>query len=173
MVDDDKNDERNSALLIKDETTIMMSKKKAHIIILFGDIFSIICLWAGYNLINQVVIDIAHYADAVKFNSKVGFFCFGVGLPMAHLFGIYEHFWPKIVEKKAALINWSAIILLLVLFASGFFISARVRTYVERAGYLHCHPVDQQQTFSTGLVYTKDAAICYRLVEEKRKPRRY
>jgi len=173
MVDDNKNDERNTALLAKDETTIMMSKKKAHVFLLLFDIFSIICLWAGYNEVKQVVIGIAYSADAVEFNNRVGFFCFGVLMPMVHLFAIYDYFWPKTVEKKAALINWSAIILLIVFFASAFFISARMRTYVERAGYLHCHPADKSMTFCVYLVYTKDPAICGRLVEEEKKPRRY
>ena len=114
-----------------------MSKKKAHIFLLLIDIFSIIGLWAGYNEINQVVIDIAHSADAVEFNNRVGFFCFAVLMPMVHLFAIYEYFWPKVIEKRMAWFNWLAFILLIVLFASSFFISARVRAYVERAGYMH------------------------------------
>jgi hypothetical protein len=149
----------------------MMSKKKAHIILIFIDIFSISCLWAGYKLISHVVIDIAHSADAIEFNSRVGFFCFGALMPLVHLFAIYEYFFPKTVEKRTALISWSALILLIVLFACGFFISARLRTHVEQAGYLRCPQADRQLSFSTGLVYTRDDATCSRRVEEKRKPR--
>jgi hypothetical protein len=123
-------------------------------------------------LINQVVIDIADSANAIEFNNRVGFFCFGVLMPMAHLFAIYEYFFPKTVAKRMALFNWSAFILLIVLFACGFCISAGVQTYVERAGYLRCPQADRQLSFSTGLAYTKDDATCGRLVEEKRKPRR-
>lgn len=173
MVDDDKNDERNTALLIKDETTIMMSKEKALILFVLFDIFAMLVFWIGYNEINHVVSGIAHSADSVQLNNRVGFFFIGVLAPMVHLFGIYEYFWPKTVEKKAALINWSAIILLIVLFASAFFISARMRTYVERAGYLHCHPADESMTFCAYLAYTKNPAICRQLVEEEKKPRRY
>jgi len=151
----------------------MMSKKKAHIFLIFFDIFSVICLWAGYKLINQVFVDIAHSAGAIEFNNRVGFFCFGALMPLVHLFAIYEYFWPKTIEKRMALFNWSAFVLLIVLFASSFFISARVRTYVERAGYLHCTQADRQLSFSTGFVYTKDETICSQLIEEKRKPRRY
>lgn len=150
-----------------------MSKPKAHILLVLFDIFSIICLWAGYKLINQVVIDIAHSADAIELNNRVGFFCFGVLIPMVHLFAVYEYFWPKVVEKRMAHFNWSAVILLIVLFASGFFISGCVQTYVAQAGYLRCPQADRQLSFSTGLVYTKDDVICSRLIEEKRKLRRY
>jgi hypothetical protein len=149
-----------------------MSKPKAHIFLILFDIFSIIGLWAGYNLINQVVIDIAHSADSVEFNNRAGFFCFGVLMPMVHLFAIYEYFWAKTVKKKMALFNWSAFILLIVLFASGFFISFRMQTYVERAGYLYCPQANHSMSFSTYLVYTKDDAICSRLAAEKRKSRR-
>lgn len=151
----------------------MMSKKKAHVLLVILDIFSIIGLWMGYNLINHVVVDITHSTDTVELNNRIGFLCFGVALPIIHLFSIYEYFWPKVVKKKAILLNWSIFILLIALFASGFFISARVRTYVEYAGYQRCPQADHQLSFSTGLVYTKDAAVCSRLVEEKRKPRRY
>jgi hypothetical protein len=152
---------------------VMMSKKKAHVLLLLLDIFSIIGLWMGYNLINQVVVDITHSAETVEFNNRIGFLCFGVALPIIHLFVIYGYFWPKVIKKNSMLFNWSIFILLIILFASAFFISFRVRTYVERAGYLRCPQADHQLSFSTGLVYTKDAAICSRLIEEKRKPLRY
>lgn len=150
-----------------------MSKRKAHIILILFDIFSLICLWAGYNLVNQVVSDIAHSADTVEFNNRVGFFCFGVLLPLVHLFAIYEYFWSQAVKRKMALFNWSGLILLLVLFTSGFYISTRVRTHVERAGYLRCPQADRQLSFSTALVYTKNDAICSQLIEEKITSQRY
>ena len=150
----------------------MMSKKKAHMVLILLDVFSIGCLWAGYRLISQVVIDIANSANAIEINNRVGFFCFGLLMPMVHLFAIFEYFYPKTVEKRMALFNWSAFILLIVLFASSFFMSARMQTYVERAGYLRCPQADRQLSFSSGLVYTKDDAACRRLVEEKRKPQK-
>jgi hypothetical protein len=150
----------------------MMSKRKAHFFMILFDLLALSIFWLGYDEINHVVIDIAHSADSVEFNNRVGFFFIGVLMPMAHLFAIYEYFWPKSVKKRMALFNWSAVILLIVLFASAFFISARLGTYVEQAGYLYCHPADKSMTFCTYLVYTKNEATCRRLVEEKRKPRR-
>lgn len=150
-----------------------MSKKKAHFAILLIDLLALLIFWIGYNEINQVVIDIAHSADSVEFNNKVGLYFVGVGIPIVHLFTIYEYFWPKIVKRRMAWFNLSGIILLIVLFASAFFISVRVRTYVERAGYLHCRPADHDMSFSTYLNYTKNDDTCSQLIEEKRKPRRY
>lgn len=151
----------------------MMSKKKAHLFIILFDILAILIFWIGYDEINQVLVNIANSADSVEFNNKVGLFLIGVGIPIIHLFAIYEYFWPKVVEKRMALLNWSALILLIVLFASAFFISARVQTYVEQAGYRHCRPADHEMSFTTYLIYTKNEAICIQLIEEKRKPRRY
>jgi hypothetical protein len=151
----------------------MMSKKKAHVVIVFIDLLAMLIFWIGYNEINRVVVDIAHTADSVEFNNKVGLFFIGVGIPIIHLFIIYEHFWPKVVKRRIAWFNLFGIILLIFLFASAFFISARVRTYVERSGYLHCSPADHDMSFSIYLNYTKNDAICSRLIEEKSKPRRY
>jgi hypothetical protein len=150
-----------------------MSKKKALILFILFDILAMLVFWIGYNEINQVIANIAHSADSVEFNHRVGFFFIGVLVPMAHLLGICEYFWPKVIKKRMAWFNWSVLILLIVLFASGFFISARVRTYVERAGYLHCSQADNSMTFSVYLVFTKNDIVCNQLIEDKRKPRRY
>jgi hypothetical protein len=150
-----------------------MSKRKAHTVILFIDLLAMLIIWIGYNEINQVVVDIAHSVDSVEFNNKVGLFFIGIGIPIIHLFIIYEHFWPQVVKKRMIWFNFSGIFLLIVLIASAFFVSARMRTYVEQAGYLHCSPADDDMSFTTYLNYTKDDAICSRLIEEKRNARRY
>jgi len=139
----------------------------------FFDILFILLFWMGYDIVNRIAADIAHSANSVEFNNRVGFLFVGVGIPVAHLFAIYEYFWPNVVARRNALFNYMFLILLIVLFVCGFFISARVQAYVARAGYLHCPQADRQLSFSTGLVYTKDDAICSQLIEEKRKPRRY
>jgi len=151
----------------------LIGKKKALILFLVFDILAVLVFWMGYNEINKVVDGIANSADTVEFNHRVGFFFIGVLVPMIHLLGICEYFWPKVIQRRTALFSWSALILLIVLFAGGFYISARVRTYVERAGYLHCSRADSSMTFSVYLVYTKDDTICSQIIEEKRKPRSY
>lgn len=149
-----------------------MSKKKAHILMILFDMLAILIFWMGYDIVSKIVTGITNSADSVEFNNRVGFLFVGVALPITHLVAVYEYFWPKVVERKIALFNYLFFVLIIVLFAIGFYISARVQTYVERAGYLRCPHADHQLTFSTGLVYTKDEAICYRMVAEKSKPRR-
>ncbi len=150
-----------------------MSKKKAHILMILFDILAMLIFWMGYDIVHRIVAGIANSADSIEFNNRVGFLFLGVAFPITHLVAIYEYCWPKVVERKTALFNYLFFILLIVLFASAFFISARVRTYVEYAGYQRCPQADHQLSFSTGLVYTKDDTVCSRLIEEKRKPRRY
>lgn len=151
-----------------------MSKKKAHLILIFGDLLALFALWLGYDEINKVIECVADFADMVNFNNRIGFLIFAAGFIIAHIFIICNNlFLNKIFEKKAAWGNGVFIIFGIVLFASAILISACMRTYVEKAGYLRCPQADHQLSFSTSLVYTKDAAICNRLVEEKRKIRRY
>jgi hypothetical protein len=149
----------------------MMSKRKAHLILILFDMLAILVCWIGYNEISQVVGDIAHSADSVEFNNRVGFFFIGVVVPIAHLLALYEYLWPKVLEKKKALINSSAFILFIIISVCCFSISIGVKVYVERAAYLHCPRADSSMTFCTYLVYTRDDATCSRRVEEKRKPR--
>ncbi len=146
-----------------------MSKKKALILFTFCDLLALLALWLGYDVINNVVGGIANSADMVGFNNRVGFLVFGVSLPIVHIFAICDYlFFQKIFAKKAAWVNGAFIILGIVFFASAIFISAYMRTYVERAGYLRCPEADKRMTFSTYLMYTKNYEICSRLVEEKR-----
>jgi hypothetical protein len=78
----------------------MMSKRKAHLILILFDMLAILVSWVGYSEISQVVGGIAHSAESVEFNNRVGFFFIGVVVPMAHLLALYEYLWPKVVEKK-------------------------------------------------------------------------
>jgi hypothetical protein len=147
----------------------MMSKPTAHIILILFDLLAILVFLIGYNEISRVVGGIAHSVESVEFNNRVGFFFIGVLVPMAHLLAVYEYLWPQVAEKKKALINWSAIILFVIISVCCFSISIGVKVYVERVGYFHCPGADSGMTFCTYLVYTKDDATCRRLVEEKRK----
>ena len=150
-----------------------MSKNKAHIVLIFLDVLVVLLIWMGYEIVKGVVTGISNYADSVEFNSRVGFLFIGVGLPITHLLVILSYFWPKVVERKSILFNYLFFVLLIVLFASAFLITSRVQTYAEQAGYLRCPEADHRLTFSTGLVYTKNEAVCSRLIDEKRTSRRY
>jgi hypothetical protein len=144
-----------------------MSKKMAHVVLIFIDILALIALWLCYNEIHRVVIGISNSVDAISFNNRIGFLFVAAIMPVVHIFAVCHHYWlQKAFEKKTNLINWSFIALGIAIFASAFFISARMKTYVERAGYRHCTKADDKMTFSTYLVYTKDTAICSQLVIE-------
>ncbi len=83
-----------------------MSKKTAHVVIIFADLLAMFIFWIGYNEINQVVAGIAISADSVEFNNKVGLFFIGIGIPIAHIFAVYEKFFPKAVKRKNVFFNY-------------------------------------------------------------------
>ena len=145
-----------------------MGKKTAHIVLIFGDFLTLFILWIGYNEINGVVTGIAKFSDSVSFNSKVGGFFVIIFMPIIHIYVICEYFFlQKVLPKIAKWVNRSIIILCIVLFASAIFISFYMRVYVIRAGYVHCYELDDQLSFSTYLMYTKNNDVCSRLIEEK------
>lgn len=146
-----------------------MNKKKGLILFSFFDLFVLFGLWLAYDEINQVFTGIANSVDAVSFNNRIGFFIVGIGLPLVHFFGIIIFFWPKLLAKRTSLVNRLLIVLGAVLLASGFFISAYMQTYVERAGYQYCRGASGVSALSKTIVYTKDPEVCSRLTDEKIK----
>lgn len=147
-----------------------MSKKKALILFAVFDLLALLALWLGYNEINNVVDGIANFADTVSLNNRIGFFSFGIGIPIGHVLLICDYlFLHRVYAKKPAWGNGVYIIFGVVLFASAIFISGYMRAYVERAGYLHCPEADDRMTFTTYLMYTKNNDICSQLIVENRK----
>jgi hypothetical protein len=147
-----------------------VSKKKALFVFTVFDLFALLALWLGYNEINKVITGVANFADTVSLNNRIGFFSFGIGIPIGHVLLICDYlFLHRVFAKKPAWGNGAYIIFGVVLFASAIFISAYMRTYVERAGYLHCPKADDRMTFTTYLMYTKNYDICSQLAAEKKK----
>ncbi len=147
-----------------------MSKRMAHVVLVLVDILALFAIWLGYDEIRRVFIGIVNSADIISFNNRTGFLFVAIIVPITHSFAVCHHYWwQKALKKKATLVNWSFIVLGLVVFASAFLISTHIQTYVEKAGYQHCPKGDDRMTFSTYLVYTKDAAICRQLTVENKK----
>lgn len=145
-----------------------MSKKTAHIVLCIFDIAVIYVVWWGGHKIGQVVTDVKQSADVISFLDRIGFFVPGIILPLGHGFVIFEHFYPAWVQRRTGLLNVSVILALAVLIVSAFFISSRLQNHVRSAGYHYCEQAGNRLTFSKVLVFTRDAQICRRLVEEKR-----
>ncbi len=145
----------------------MMSKKTAHFVLCIFDVaVLVVVLWGGHK-IGQVVTDVKQSADVISFLDRIGFFIPGLILPLGHGFVIFEHFYPGWVRRRVAMLNLSVILVLAALIVSAFFISFRLQNYVESAGYQYCEQAGSRLTFSKILVFTKDAKICRRLIEEK------
>ncbi len=147
-----------------------MSKKKALIVLTVINLLALWALWLGYNEFNEVFTGVARFADTVSLNNRIGFFLVGIGVPIGYVFTLCDHFFlHRFFEKKAPWVNGAFITLGIVLLASAIFMSVFMRTYVERAGYLHCPQADERMTFITYLMYTKNYEICSQLVEGKRQ----
>jgi len=146
-----------------------MSKKTAHIGLLFVDVFAFFAIWLGYYQIHQVVIGISSSSDAVSFLNQVGLLFPMLSIPVFHIFALVEYFKPSLVAKKQHLINRAIIIFIIVLLVIGFFISAYIKNYVERAGYDYCRDASSISALFETSVYAKDAEACRRYIIERRE----
>jgi hypothetical protein len=66
-----------------------MSKKTALIVLGFINFFALLGLWLGYDVINKIFDGIANSADTISINNRIGFFIFGIGIPIGYVFIIF------------------------------------------------------------------------------------
>jgi hypothetical protein len=146
-----------------------MNKKLALIILFLFNALCLIALWYFSNEIRQMFINLNNQTDMVVFNSKEGFFVFALGLPIISLFIILEQFLFEFIKKHSRLINYGAIAVLILLFASAITISILIKVKVENAGYVNCKELEWSGTYSKSYTYTRNQAICEQLLAEKAK----
>jgi hypothetical protein len=148
---------------------IKMNKKLAHAKLFLLDIPCLFCFWFFLNEISRMFLDISHQADMVEFNSKEGFFILAAVVPIAHIVIIIEHIWFDFIKKYTRLINYGALIMFILLFASAITISILIKVKVENAGYVNCKELEWSGTYSKSYTYTRNQAICEQLLAEKAK----
>jgi hypothetical protein len=146
-----------------------MNRKLAHAKLILLDIPCVSCFWYFCYEIIRVFLDINDQADMVGFNSKEGFFIFFLIVPIAHIVIIIEHIWFEFIKKHSRLINYGAIAVLILLFASAITISILIKVKVENAGYVNCKELEWSGTYSKSYTYTRNQAICEQLLAEKAK----
>jgi hypothetical protein len=147
-----------------------MSKRQAHILFLvLFDIPCLVAFWYFFNEIRNIFLDVINHADLVSVGSKDGFFIFAIVAPTGHLIGVIEHFSSEFVKKHTRSISYGFLGMLILLFVSAFTISAVIKAKVENAGYKNCEPLEWSGTYSKSYAYTRDQAICDRLVAKKDK----
>jgi hypothetical protein len=146
-----------------------MSKKTALALFTLFDLMGIAILWIGYDSIKEYFYGIDHQVEIIRFSSREGFFTVGILILVAHMLGFIEYFFPELITKNLKVANIGAIITLIILLSSGFYISSWMKSNVENAGYTYCRNASGISALSRTLVYTKNMEICEELAETKRK----
>lgn len=146
-----------------------MSKTKAHILFIFGDLLGFFLLWSGYVDICKIVHDSSNSIEAISFSNRIGFFIFGIGILLVHVYLICESLRPRFFSKKIRWVDYVFLIFGIALFVSAIFISISMQNYVEKAGYQYCAGASGVSALAKKLVYTKDEEICQQLTAERRK----
>ncbi len=149
-----------------------MNKKLALILFSLFDLLFLGGLWIAYHEVNQLFLSINNQTDIIKFGNRIGFFLVGFGIPIVHLAGIIEFFWPTFIKQNMRVLNFSGIILITILISAGFLGSIWMRSQVENAGYVYCRNASGISALAKTLVYTKNLEICEDLVASKRISRR-
>ena len=149
-----------------------MNKKIGHIIFFLFDLLCFEGLWFGYHEFQRTLLETINQADLIRFSNRAGFFIFGIGFPLIHLFIVVENFRPALIHKYKRFMNVGAIIMIIALFSAGFAGSFWIKSQVESAGYIYCREASGISTLAKSLVYTKDMAICEDLVTAKYKHRK-
>jgi hypothetical protein len=146
-----------------------MSKTKAHILFIFGDLLGFFLLWSGYVDISKIVQDSSNLIEAISFSNRIGFFIFGIGILLIHVYLICESLRPKFFRKRIRWVDFVFIIFGIVLFAGAIFISIFMQHYVEKAGYQYCRGASGVSALAKELVYTLDEETCRQLTAERRE----
>jgi hypothetical protein len=144
-----------------------MSKTWILILFLLVDLMGIGSLYYGYCESRLVLYNIAHLADYISFQNRIGFFAAGLFIPILHASMCCFHFWPAYTKKRYNIIvERSIVILIIILLAFGILFSTCMMYYVESAGYRYCASASGSGTFFKTLVYTKDDAVCLQLADK-------
>lgn len=146
-----------------------MNKKLAHTILFIGNFLCLGVLWIGFHEFNHTLMDITSQPDSIRFGNRDGFFIVAIGYPLIYIFVVIEHFCPALIKKYRQILNYTAIVMVIILLAAGIFGSSWIRMRVKNAGYTYCRNASGISALSRTLVYTKNIKICEELVEEKRK----
>jgi hypothetical protein len=147
----------------------LMKKKRALILFTIFDLLGIVVLWIGYHSLKNYFLEINLEAEVIEFSSRSGFFSAGVLVLMAHLLGIIEYFYPKIIKQHMKAFNLGTIVALFMVLFSGFYISSWMKYNVENFGYVYCRNASGVSALERTLVYTKNMETCEELVASKRK----
>jgi hypothetical protein len=146
-----------------------MNKKQS---LIFFSIFELLFL-AGililYHEFGRIVQETNNQVDLIRFGNRISFLIVGIVIPIVHLLGIIEYFWPNYIKKNKYLLNLSLLAIGITLLVAGFAGSAWIKSKVENAGYIYCRNASGVSALARTLVFTKNMEICEEIVASKQK----
>lgn len=140
-----------------------MNRKWALIAFSLCDMFGIFMIWWGIQQTQQVYSGIATLADSITFQNRIGFAFSGILLPIIHLIGIGEYFWPKWVKMRIGSINRILVVTGIVVLSGGILFSIHLQDHVSNSEYQFCAEASGPGVIVKTLVYTKNEDVCRRL----------
>lgn len=139
-----------------------MRENKLRHLVLFLSFRSVIHWWnlILFNEYNRIASDATLQVDMIKFGNRFSFLIVGAIIPMIHLWGIAEYFWPTFIKQNTRIISFALIACLFLLLSAGFAGSVWIKSKVEDEGYIYCGGASGVSALSRSLVYVKDIEIC-------------
>lgn len=149
-----------------------MNKKQSLILFSLFDLLFIGGMFILFYEFSRITSDLNRQVEMIKFGNRSPFLVVGAIIPMLHIWGIAEYFWPTVIKKNTRLISCSLIAGLLMLLFAGFAGSVWIKSKVQNDGYVYCSAVSGESALAKSLVYTRDMGICEDIVKSNRHARR-
>lgn len=149
-----------------------MNKKQSLILFSLFDLLFIGGMVILAHEFSRISSDVIQQVEMIKFGNRFTFLIVGAVIPMLHIWGIAEYFWPRFVKKNTRIISCSLIACLIVLLSAGFVGSAKIKAKIEAEGYVYCRAASGVSALAKSLVYTRDKKICEDIVRLKKQARR-
>jgi hypothetical protein len=141
-----------------------MNKKQSLILFSIFELLFLAGILILYHEFGRIIQETNNQVDMIKFGNRISFLIVGIVIPIVHLIGIVEYFWPGYIKKNKHLLNLSLIAIGIALLVAGFSGSVWMKSKVENAGYVYCRNASGVSALARTLVYTKDMEICEELV---------
>lgn len=133
----------------------------------FADLLFLGGLYIFYDEFSRILAGIEIQAEIIKFGNRIGFVIVGIVIPVVHLIGAIEYFWPKVIQQNKRILNISLLIFGIAVLVTAFASSSWMKSKVENAGYIYCRNASGISALAKTLVYTKDLEVCEELVAAK------
>jgi hypothetical protein len=146
-----------------------MNKKQGLFFFSIFELLFLIGILILYHEFGRIVQETNNQVDMIRFGNRISFLIVGMVIPIVHLLGIVEYFWPGYIKKNKHLLNLSLIAIGIALLVAGFAGSAWIKSKVENAEYFYCRNASGVSALARTLVYTKNMETCEELVASKQK----